>query len=405
MPKSERRPGRIIGAFVGALVLIAAVSRLIWAGSVDSMDFVVYWKAAQTWIQGPSSPYAFSAADRGFVFKYPPFLLPLFLPFGFIGFGASKVIWALIELACLAYSFFWLLESGVRRSTAFLVTALFWWIWLAHFFAGQFTLVLLACALWAVGTRSRGSFRVALLGLVFTAKVFSVVTLCGVWRELWKGKTLLAGLGLLVASHAVLLTVAFTHGQPASVVLGYYPEWVRAALSGGQELGELVIRGQMNHGFTAGVLRWAGIEVTRSSMDVLVAIALFAVLGTSWAWISRRKRLGRAETWAGWLGVGLVTHPLAWHHSFVLAYPLCALSLEHAIRSGNRARIVLSALGIACIGILIPNVIGLTLVTPLELVSVKSWGVVLSAVSLLLSSDSEVLLPKREDRGTPRTFQ
>jgi hypothetical protein len=90
-----------------------------------------------------------------------------------------------------------------------------------------------------------------------------------------------------------------------------------------------------------------------------------------------------AEKWTGWLGVGLITHPLAWHHSYVLAFPLCALSLDRAIQNRNNRLIALSALGILCIGIFLPNVIGMTLATPLELVSVKSWGVVFSAVALV----------------------
>lgn len=372
------------------IICSAAAIRLIWAGWVDSMDFVVYWKAAQTWVQGTVSPYAYTATERGFVFKYPPFLLPLFLPFGWIDFGAAKILWSLLELGCIAYAWIWLRTNGVTKKVALMSLFLFWWIWLAHFFAGQFTLFLMASALWAMGnSETHRNRRLACVSMIFAAKVFSIFTLLGVRNRFWNRNFLGSFFGLFLTAHLVLLLKSYfglyDWTRALKTVLDYYPGWIRTAQSGGQELGAVVIRGQMNHGFTAGILRWAQVDVHRTSIDAIVAIVLFGIFGSIWELICRKiKTITSAEKWVGWLGVGLITHPLAWHHSFVLAFPLCTLSLDRAIRSKNKKFITISILGFLCIGILIPNVIGMTLATPLELVSVKSWGVVFSALALVL---------------------
>jgi hypothetical protein len=350
------------------------------------MDFHVYWKAAQTWAGQGLSPYLYDASDRGFVFKYPPWMLPFFLPFGFLSLEISKVVWALIELGCIYYSVFKLVRLGLRPRAAILTAFLFWWIWLGHAFAGQFTVVLMASALWAAPEKSprenSSSGKLALLGVILTAKVFSLVSLIGRAREVFRLQPIAAGITLLLFLHGIVYGVFALHGNWVSPAELYH-QWVQSASSGGQELGELVVRGQMNHGFTAGVLRAFHVDVRATSIDNRVALLLAGIFSVIWAWAS--KRLQPLEAWVGWLGVGLIVHPLAWHHSFVMAYPLCAVSLDRAISSHDRRLLALSLLGSCCIGIFIPNVIGMTLATPLEMVSVKSWGVCFSALALVLA--------------------
>lgn len=363
------------------LALIASV-RLVRAGWADSMDFQVYWRAAQAWIGQGVSPYLYNAADRGFVFKYPPWILPFFLPFGFLSIEASKIVWALVELFCIYYSVFQLVRLGVRLRAAILTAALFWWIWLAHLYAGQFTLLLMAAALWATPQKSSPG-KLAALGVIFTAKVFSLVTLIGRAKEYLRPKPIAAGIALVLFLHVIVYAGFLWHGHWVSPV-ELYRQWVQSASSGGEELGALVVRGQMNHGFTAGILRAFHVDVHATSVDNKVALLLAGFFSVLWAWGS--QKLEPFERWMGWLGVGLIVHPLAWHHSFVMAYPLCAVSLDRAMSSQNKKLIALSVFGIACIGILIPNVFGMTLITPLEMVSIKSWGVCFSALSLVLSN-------------------
>ncbi|MFL5815322.1 MAG: glycosyltransferase 87 family protein [Bdellovibrionia bacterium] len=363
---------------------IAASIRLIRAAQADSMDFHVYWKAAQTWIGQGISPYLYDASDRGFVFKYPPWILPFFFPFGFLSFEASKVTWALVGLFCIYFSIYQLIRQGMRPGVAFVSAALFWWIWLGHIYSGQFTLVLLAAAMWAVPTRSSPG-KLAFLSIIFTTKVFSVISLLGRWRECFRLRPVVAGLALLLFLHLIVFGVFVLHGQSYGMV-ELYRQWVQAASSGGQELGAVVVRGQMNHGFTAGVLRAFHVDAHETSLDYKVALVLAALFSA--IWVRASKGLKPVEVWAGWLGVGLICHPLAWHHSFVLAYPLCALSLDRAVSTRSTWLKALSVFGMVCIGILIPNVFGMTLVTPLEMISIKSWGVCFSALALVLATRS-----------------
>src|SRR4051812_19040553 len=80
----------------------AGTIRLFYAASVYSADFDVYWKAAHAWVSGSISPYAYTAADDGFIFKYPPFFLPLFSGFAFLGNSISRLLWAAAEICCIA---------------------------------------------------------------------------------------------------------------------------------------------------------------------------------------------------------------------------------------------------------------------------------------------------------------
>ncbi len=362
------------------LMTVAAI-RLIYAGWVDSMDFTVYWKAAQTWIRDGKSPYLYGAADRGFVFKYPPWILPLFMPLGFLNCSVSKVVWGLGEVLCIGYAVRWVRAQGVSWLAALLSLALFWWIFLGHFFAGQFTLLLMAAALWWERNR-KSDLCTAVLVTVFSAKVFSMVSLLGALKSLLRLRVWVYGLVIAVGATFFVEMVLVLKGSPVSFS-ELLLSWGRAALSGGDELPDFVIRGQMNHGFTAGILRNLGVDAKMTRFDIMTCLGLTAVLGTLWKWASTKLQF--AEKWAGWLALGLIVHPLAWHHSFVLAYPLCTLALDRSLQAKQRQWIALSLLGTACIGILIPNVIGPDWVRPLELVSVKSWGVCFAAAALCLA--------------------
>jgi hypothetical protein len=368
--------------YLAAVLGLAASIRLVRAGYVDSMDFAVYWKAAHLWISGVS-PYLYTAAERGFVFKYPPWILPAFFPFGFLSQPVSQLVWAGVELLCLYYAIFRLIRLGLSAWTTIITAFLFWWIWLAHFYAGQFTIVLMACALWAIPEATTG--KLATLASVFTSKVFSLVSLVGLWRKYLNWRVLAAGFAIFVVLNVIVFAVLRTHGNPVSPG-DFYRQWIQAGTSGGAELGEIVIRGQMNHGFTAGLLRAFHVDPKATWIDQLVALGLAVVFSGLWFRFSRG--LDSLESWVGWLGVGLIVHPLAWHHSFVLAYPLCAVALDRSLKSRDRVAIGLALFGTCCIGILIPNVIGTTLVRPLELVSIKSWGVCFAGAGLCLARRS-----------------
>lgn len=375
----ERREKLLDALFI--LLALGAIKRTFQDSQLNSEDFHVYWKAAHAWLQG-ANPYAFTAADQGFVFKYPPWILPLFLPIGLIPFEAAKVAWYFVGLACVAYTIQWCVRQGAPARVAAFTTCLFWWMFHAHFSAGQFTMVLLVTALWAHGGNSeanshRSGLREAVLAYILSAKVFSLYTLTGMWRRFVRPAPWIAGMGLFVLTHAIVLAVNVKTGASLSLP-EIYRDFVAAASSGGSELGTIIVRGQGNHGFTALVLRTLQVDSLSFASDMFTSLALLIPLSILWA--KKSAILRPAERWSGWLALALIVHPLAWHHSFVLAYPLCTLSITRARRT---SALWLAVLGACCIGIFIPQVLGHTLVKPIELGGVKSWGVVLSAISLV----------------------
>lgn len=383
--RPSRRSDRALNLLFVFLAL-GALRRTFLDSQLNSEDFHVYWKAAHAWLTG-ANPYAFTAADQGFVFKYPPWMLPLFFPIGVLSFANAKIAWFAAGVGCVAYAIRWNVRQGAPFQIAAFTACLFWWMFHAHFSAGQFTMVLLVSALWAHGgsdtTKGHG-VREAVLSYILSAKVFSLYTLTGMLRRFNRPAPWIAGIALFIVTHAIVLGVNFATGATLSIVQ-IYRDFATAASSGGAELGAIIVRGQGNHGLTALVLRTLGVDSLSFASDMIASLALFIPLSLLWG---RHARILRdAERWAGWIALALIVHPLAWHHSFVLAYPLCTLSISRAARtdkSAGRTRVLgLALLGACCIGIFIPQVLGHTIVKPIELAGVKSWGVVVSAIALV----------------------
>src|SRR4051794_39322505 len=86
-----------------ALIAAALLVRMYRLSVPAGQDFEVYWKAAHAWVSG-ISPYQYGPEDKGFVFKYPPWILPLFLPFSRLDFYTSKVIWTTAQVLAIVYS-------------------------------------------------------------------------------------------------------------------------------------------------------------------------------------------------------------------------------------------------------------------------------------------------------------
>ncbi len=371
------RKSRIAAVIIWVLGTLACV-RLFRFSLEFSQDFSVYWRAAHAWAAG-ENPYAIHGSDLGFVFKYPPWVLACFSWLAVLPEIWAKGLWAVLSLLASGFVVRWLmLRQGVSRGVAFTVLASFWWIWLGHFWAGQISLVMLAAAL-ALFER-KDALSSAVLDLVLSAKVFSLYPLAGRVKRAFSLKTLGWLALLLVALHLVL----FAGGL---ALADYYSGWLQAASSGGTELGANVVRGQANHGLTALLLRGFGVEASNSKADIAVFFGLGILFGLAWSRVSRTGGLSSGETWAGWLALGVIIHPLAWHHSFVFVYPFAALATDRAWRayrgSGDGVALVFAALGVALVGLLIPQVIGTEWVKPLELAGSKSWGVLLIASALL----------------------
>ena len=368
-------------SFLLALIAAAAFYRLFTVAQGGSSDFAVFWRSAQAW-WGGLDPYRIPTPERGFVFKYPPGTLPLFLPFAWIPFDASKLLWATIETLCLAYSVRWLMRHGVSRSVALWSVALYWYLWFEHFMYGQSTLILTALGLWAMdASRRTRPMPAAILEYVFSLKVFTVFALPGGGFRMIERATLARAAGLALAAHIALAAMALRFGRPVGVEFhSLYSGWMANALSGAADLGPQVIRGAFNHGFTAAILRRVDPQALHPGWDTPLALILALVLGAVWWRLTRALQF--EEKWAGWLALAVIAHPLAWQHSFVMAFPLSAFAIQGALDRRSRALLAIALLGTGLTSLWVPQVVNQYAV-PLEVWGSKSWGVVLCAFALL----------------------
>jgi hypothetical protein len=268
-------------------------------------------------------------------------------------------------------------------------------MWFAHTYFGQITVFMLALGLWTMSPiRSDlkncyfGSGRLAFFVYFLTSKVFSLISLFGCWKEVLKVRTIFFGIILFVGMHFLVLISSplFSISNSPHLLTQLYSEWIHAASSGGTELGVSVVRGQQNHGVTAAILRALQVDPTRVSYDIVLCSFLALFFSGMWGWFSKNLKL--EEKWSGWLAIGVIAHPLAWHHSFVMAYPLCALALQRAVETRRKVLAVWALIGASSIGILVPQVVGPGAVRSFELFANKSWGVVICGVVLILAATS-----------------
>ena len=354
------------------LGLIASIE-LFRISTKNGLDFHVFWTAANSLWKG-TSPYDLVIPVSGMVIKYPPWVLPVFLPFSALPFSWARNLWALLSLGCIYYIFAWLKKSGVKKSRIYTSAILFWWLWAAHLSAGQVFLPILAISLCAKDSKFKDPVKNSLMIWAISAKIFLCTTLLGCWRTLTQKANLLWTLLLFTVSHLILILL-----YPKKL-FHLYLEWIEAATSSATGLGIEVYRGQMNHGLTAGILRQTSLDPKNNLYDIFVWLFLTIFLGYLWNRYS--KKCTDQEKWAGWIALGAIVHPLAWHHSFTLAYPLCSMTFHQALETQSKKYVGSSIIGISLIALLIPQTIGLTWVTPLELISIKSWGVCWVATTL-----------------------
>jgi hypothetical protein len=409
--KQEARQG--MRAVFYCLIFCAASWRLIHFARIDSTDLHVYWKAAVQWTQFGRSPYLFDAQDHGLIFKYPPWILPFLLPLGYLSESAARLFWAGLELVCLGYSIFKLSRWENCKGMSVWIAAAFWFIWAPHFRDGQWTLFILAAALMAYpeSEKNNSPLKWAFFSLILSSKLFSMISLLGVHKRISNFRTGVWTLGLWVG--LILLVLFFFHLRQHPMGIGeLLQQWIQAANSGGSQLALINTRGQMNQGFPAAILRLFHVPADATWADGCAFFATASTLGCLWSFGSQGYGdLRPIEKYAGWLSLGVICHPLAWHHSFVLAYPLAVLSCDRAFHSKGgktlkgltkdlknvsdsqdikirQLSIALCILGVLCIGWMVPAVIGPDLVKPLELISLKSWGVCFLGVGLILASKS-----------------
>jgi hypothetical protein len=125
------------------------------------------------------------------------------------------------------------------------------------------------------------------------------------------------------------------------------------------------------------ILRTRNVAPEKTSADWICALILGLMALPIYFGLSRP--LDRASRLALAIGFAPSLHPLAWFHLFVLAFPLAVLSLDRSW--GHKGWFTLSAVGFACLALATRKTLG-SFGEELELLSVKSWGVLLLGVAL-----------------------
>jgi hypothetical protein len=252
----------------------------------------------------------------------------------------------------------------------------FWGVWAVHALDGQVMLPVLAAALY-LGARS-GVFSAIFGVCALSTKIFSLVSIFG-FR--WNRKRMLVFVFAPVIFFALSMPAFFVSRDQSPV--GFVKSWFEAAASGGTQFEGGKIRGRENQSFTALVLRRTNIPAENTKADIFVFVILAALFGGLLTIFSHRLSFG--EKMACWLALGAAVHPLAWVHSFVLAFPLVALACDRAFKQRTVYPRVLAALGLICVAMVTGKSMG-SFGLRCEFLSIKSWGVMVSVAALIFAA-------------------
>jgi hypothetical protein len=361
---------------------------------LNSRDFVVFWQTARYVLSG--EPAYSVTRDGAWVFKYPPWILPLFLPFGLLSLEVAKVFWGLLQVGAFAYVVNWVANVCGNSRWHYATVFLFWGLWQVNAQDGQITLLLLALFLWAGGRDSLESMSLKSISLVALsfAKVFTAYPLLACLssrRVAWQ----FVKISTLVLAPLSLPALWVTQNRSLRVLVHSY---VEAVLSGGKLLGYDGVRGRYNQGLIGFFLRLLQVPAEKTSADVLVFLLLGSFLALIWHRLSRT--LSFKYRWVGWIGLTPVVHPLPFWYSFVLTFPLASISLSSAMKSESRISKLLAAVGVVMITALTSKSLG-SFGVVLELLSIKSWGVLFCCVALILGQQK----PQEYSQGTDLNFR
>ncbi len=359
---------------ISALILLTGGVSLVRSTVSQGTDFYVFWNAARLTLQG--EPLYSIARDAGMVFKYPPWLLPFFLPFGLLSVENAKWIWGMIEVLSLASIVRWL-QVRLRIKPAIWFTALliYWGLWIVHALDGQFSLMMLALALWAWSPQANYGVKFYGLAIALSSKIFTVFPLAGLrWSKRMLGA--LIALGLVVSG----LSLPAIYTQPGHNPISLIKDWKEAATSAGKLLSPIQVRGRSNPGLPGYTLQLLRVPAENSKADVLAALIFSLILGVAWWKLSRS--LKSELQWIGWLALTPVVHPLPWWHLFVFTFPLGAYVLNRSYLDRSIQAKALGVLGLILITISTEKVWGKFGIF-LELNAAKSWGTLLCLSALL----------------------
>ena len=346
---------------------------------MHARDFVVYWKTA-CFVRAGGPVYSV-ARDGAWVFKYPPWTFPLFLPFGFLDLTWAKTVYGILQVLAFAFILRWTFRASEDTRAPCIVVFLFWGLWQVNAQDGQISLFLIATWLWAGSPMAleRLNLKTTLLLAACSSKIFTFYPLLSLgisWKAIRTTFFIFIAIFLPLSLPALWATKdhsLFHLGQ----------SYAQAALSGGHLLLDADVRGRSNQGLTGLCLRLLQIPREQTLADIFCCLIVGSLIAFGWHRLSRNMRF--QDRFMGWIGLTPVIHPLPFWYSFVMAFPLASLSLSASLRAKKRTLTLASSLlGIAMIAILTQKTLG-SLGTILEFYSVKSWGVLLCCLALKIS--------------------
>lgn len=350
---------RALRAFCGLAGFVALVA-MVRDTRYQGQDFEVFWRAGRAIREG--LPLYDLARDGAMVFKYPPWIGALFVPFSLIDLEWAKWLWGLTQALSLVYVLRWTIQRSDSWIRVILAAFAFWGIWAVHALDGQISLPILALVLFSYGSDSAAAVSTSLLAL--STKIFTGIAVLGLGKRLKnaKGWFFAAGTALLLSLPALV-----NDGGVGSL----FNSWKSAATSGKDAFGWKVI-GRDNQGIPALLIRLTGTE--NGSADLLFSVLSILVLGAVWIQSVRRKGLDATANLAGWLALAAICHPLAWFHSFVFVFPACGLALGRARKA---IELAVGFLAVICVGLITEKTLG-AVGFAAEQMSIKSIGALLA---------------------------
>jgi hypothetical protein len=341
----------------------------------QGQDFAVFWRTGNlidSFTGMPGERVYSPLRDGTHTYKYPPWSGFLWMPFGLFSVQTAKCFWGVIQ----AISLFFVVNSllsmgfGVRATLISLVAWL--GIWIVHGMDGQITLPMLAISLWAFSKEGFWGWFVLCWALSMKA-----TTIVGAFPRAIEGlrrpKWIL--FGIIVATS---MSAPVFYAEQTGSMLQLVKNWIEASQSGETWKHMLAVVGRPNQGLPILFRRiWPGVS------EVWVALGMICFAVPTWFYLSRK--LSRNERFFGYLALAVVTHPLAWFHSFVLAFPagVAAISRWRVAKKRWRFAIGVGVIGVGSITEKTFGAVGLEM----ELASIKSWAVlVLLAVIVAVPS-------------------
>jgi len=383
------KPLLVVLFIVGAIALVRDTA-------YNGHDFSVFWRTASYTLNG--LPTYSVARDGAMVFKYPPWIVPLFFPFALLTEQAALWIWGILQVISLAAIILFLIQSKIDRKIIGAVTILYWGLWVDHALDGQIVLLLLASSLWLGATQSKSHIKETAgqmtLAYALSTKIFTLFALgdrVGFWL---KAKNTLK----IVAIFGVL-SLPSIWAAPRHNPIELFKSWITAATSGGPEFGYEKIHGYQNQGLPALVLRNLPAPSLSTYADYSLSLLFSILLGAIWYYYS--ARLNGLYKWVGWIGLAPVIHPLPWYHLFIFTFPLAVASLDAAKQTRDNKLIALGIMACVMIAAINETTLG-PLGRNLELLSIKSWGTLLCAAILVISNRKWTSFNKSTQAFSPR---